>query len=189
MKNNLLFLLLLFGISVFLLGSISGIYFTNDYYQRQLVPLVFAEKNTINFSCPICPTYNLSCPEPVCNAPMISCPVCKDCNKPDFLLEAEALARQHGYTEASWDVSGLLYDYNCVDYAEELHRRYQDMGVPSKIIYGKCFGCECSKDTLAYHPDYCLHTWVCGEFCIESTTGKYITPEEYKQHYERIREW
>lgn len=113
--------------------------------------------------CPDCvcipPTYNISCPEPICPKPI--CNPCPECKKPNFQIIAEDLVKERQYDRNR---------YNCLNYAQELARRLRDYGYDVKVCIGK----------VGWSQDY--HAWVKIEnIYIEATAGKVLTPLEYQK--------
>jgi len=119
-------------------------------------------------------SYNITCPPPVCPAPIVNlvcpdavaCPVCQEV--PPFVIHAGMVAGANGYDR------GL---YDCTQYSKELFRRLENDGYKPQFCIGYLDGDK--------------HDWIKmgRRTAIEATTGWFVPPHYYEEHYREIGCW
>jgi len=126
------------------------------------------------------PVINLTCEKPIVN---LTCPdntdvitnYVQDCQTTDIAEIAANLVKEHTYSD--W--------YNCESYANELVRRYNNAGYETYKCEGRMNDNYCTPEGREKYD--CRHDWVKVCSYVEATTGKPITPDDYKNQY--IESW
>ena len=90
-----------------------------------------------------------------------------ECEKPNSVIIAENLANEMNY----------MKDYNCVDFSQELVRRYNNAGYKASYCEGYINYRYCNATN-------CRHAFVkLDNQYIEATTGKFISPQDFTEKY------